>query len=225
MARPPQLIYVGDPMCSWCWGMAPTLERASGRNDLEFRVVVGGLRPGASAQPRDDRLRDVLTQHWDKVAAVSGQPFDHDALDRDGWVYDTELPAIAVVTMRAFAPSHTMRFFSRLQRAFYAERIDVTDSAVYPELVQGFPVDPGSFVAGLTGEEMRTAAGEDFAAARNLGVLGFPTLLFDMDGATQVLARGYATAGQVEDLLAYWVEGRQPASANTGSCDVGGSVC
>lgn len=225
MARLPQVIYVGDPMCSWCWGMAPTLETVSGRSDLEFRVVVGGLRPGVSAQPLDDRLRAVLIQHWDKVAAVSGQPFDRGALDRDGWVYDTELPAIAVVTMRALAPSHTMRFFSRLQRAFYAERIDVTDSAVYPRLVQGFPVDPGSFVAWLTGEQMRTAAWEDFAEARNLGVLGFPSLLLDLDGTTQVLARGYTTAGQVEDLLTHWVEGRQPASANTGSCDVGGSVC
>lgn len=225
MKNKPQLLYVGDPMCSWCWGMAPTLGRVAGRNDLEFRIVVGGLRPGASAQPLDDRLRTVLAHHWEKVAAISGQAFDHHVLDREGWVYDTELPAIAVVTMRSLAPEYTMRFFTRLQRAFYAEGVDVTDPTVYPDLIAGSPVDPAEYLDKLAGPEMRTVAWEDFAEARNLGVLGFPTLLLERDGTTQALARGYASPGQVEDLLTYWVEGRQPASANAGSCDLGGLVC
>ena len=46
-----KLIYVGDPMCSWCWGFAPEIESLA--DDYPIEVVVGGLRPGPSAQPLD----------------------------------------------------------------------------------------------------------------------------------------------------------------------------
>ena len=47
-----------------------------------------------------------------------------------GWVYDTELPCSAVVTVRNLNEKATLPFFARLQRAFYAERVDITDPSV-----------------------------------------------------------------------------------------------
>ena len=47
----PELIYVGDPMCSWCWGMAPALQAFAAhalQQELAFSVVLGGLRPGGA---------------------------------------------------------------------------------------------------------------------------------------------------------------------------------
>ena len=44
-----EFVYVGDPMCSWCWGFAPVLERMQEVYDVPLRVVVGGLRPGSEA--------------------------------------------------------------------------------------------------------------------------------------------------------------------------------
>ncbi len=41
-----ELIYVGDPMCSWCWGIAPQLDTLVRTHpDIPLRIVVGGLRP------------------------------------------------------------------------------------------------------------------------------------------------------------------------------------
>ncbi len=63
-------------------------------------------------------------------------PFDHEGLNKPaGWRYDTELPAMAVGTMRAMARGHELAFFHRLQRAFYAENIDVTDAATWAPLL------------------------------------------------------------------------------------------
>ena len=45
-----RIIYIGDPMCSWCWGIAPELDRLQAWTTLPFDVVVGGLRPGPSAE-------------------------------------------------------------------------------------------------------------------------------------------------------------------------------
>ena len=106
-----EFVYVGDPMCSWCWGFAPVLERMQEVYDVPLRVVVGGLRPGSEAEELDDRFAGVLAHHWEQVELASGQPFDSTPLERrEGWRYDTEVPAIAVVTMRELNEPQTVRF-------------------------------------------------------------------------------------------------------------------
>ncbi len=172
-----ELIYVGDPMCSWCWGFAPVLEQLDQRFELPLRVVVGGLRPGPAAEVLDEGLKQVLLHHWQQVEEASGQPFDHAGLDRVGWRYDTMVPDTAVVTMRHIDDAKTLPFFATLQRAFYEDVVDITDPAVYPTLLGAFDVDVQKFSELMGSDEMRDATIEDFRLAQRLGVSGFPTLL------------------------------------------------
>ncbi len=220
MTAKPTLIYVGDPMCSWCWGLAPTIERIAAREDVATRVVVGGLRPGENAAPLDDGLRQYLLHHWEKISELSGQPFSKSALQRENWVYDTEVPAIAVTTMRHLAEPETIRFLTHVQRAFYAGGVDITDPGVYPALLSGFDLDAADFMTEMASAEAKTRAWKDFAEARELGVLGFPTVLLEVDGSIQVLSRGYASSEHFDNQLAYWVELRQPNSADVGTCSI-----
>ena len=81
MQSRPELIYVGDPMCSWCWGMAPVVERLAARDDVDTRIIVGGLRPGPRAQVLDADMREMLAGHWAQVASVTGQPFNEQGLN------------------------------------------------------------------------------------------------------------------------------------------------
>jgi len=43
----PTIIYIGDPMCSWCYGFAPELSKTIDHfdNKANLRLVMGGLRP------------------------------------------------------------------------------------------------------------------------------------------------------------------------------------
>lgn len=200
-----EFVYVGDPMCSWCWGFAPVLERLVSHYDLPVRTVVGGLRPGSRAEQLDDEFREFLLHHWEQVEDKSGQPFDPAVLDRDGWAYDTEPACRAVVTMRELAPQETLRWFARLQRAFYAEGVDVTDLAAIPPLLDGFDVDADAFTRLLHAEETLERTREDFAESRSYGVTGFPTLLF-RDGDELFLATtGYLPWEQLEPGLTEWL--------------------
>ena len=115
-----RLIYVADPMCSWCWGFAPVLDELVERFALPVDVGGGGLRPGPAAQIVDDEWAQYLRGAWTSVAQASGQPFDFARLEQRGWLYDTELPCIAIVAMREQAPERARAFTARLQRAFYA---------------------------------------------------------------------------------------------------------
>ncbi len=196
----PTLVYIGDVMCSWCWGFAPELESIVDRSNLPTRVMVGGLRPGPSAESMTPALAAFLDHHWTQIEQLTGQPFDRSVFGWKNWRYDTELPAMAVVTMRALAPQQTLLFFNRLQRAFYGEAIDITDPSVYGDLLAGFDVDPASFLDRFTTEEIRAAAWRDFSTARSLGISGFPTLLLH-DGPYRRIAAGYRPAADIERTL------------------------
>lgn len=201
-----EFVYVGDPMCSWCWGFAPVLDRMQEVYDVPIRTIVGGLRPGAGAEVLDDRMERFLAHHWHQVEEASGQPFDHGFLRRrDGWRYDTEIPAVAVVTMRSLNPEATLAFNARLQRAFYAEGADITDPGAYPDLVAGFDVDGDEFARRFGSAEMRARAWEDFGEARSLGVAGFPTLLIDDGDRYRIVTRGFAPADRLLPALSDWI--------------------
>ena len=56
-----EIIYVGDPMCSWCWGISPDLIKLRDHyreSQVAFRIVLGGLRPGGG-DPWDDQMKEV----------------------------------------------------------------------------------------------------------------------------------------------------------------------
>jgi len=95
-----RLLYVMDPMCSWCWGFAPVIERIiADYPQLPLHLVAGGLRPGARA-PLDDAARSALGEHWEAVAIASGQPFLTPDDLPDAFVYNTEPACRALVTGR-----------------------------------------------------------------------------------------------------------------------------
>lgn len=223
--EPAALIYVVDPMCSWCWGFAPAFAAVRDHHrDLDVHVVAGGLRPGESAQPLNDSMRSFLSHHWEKVAEVTGQPFDQAGLDRDGWVYDTETADIALVTMRSLNPERIVEWVHHLHEAFYAKAIDVTDPDVYPDLVSGFDVDVDAFMLALASDEMRSATWKDFGLARQLGASGFPTVLGLRDGQAVTLTQGYVNAEQFDSLVHQWIEMTAPQIAPGAACSIDG-VC
>ncbi len=205
-----QLIYVGDPMCSWCWGFAPVKRRIEelchGR--AEVSLVVGGLRP-FTTEPQDDQRKAFLREHWREVGDKTGQPFAFHLLDRDDFVYDTEPVSRAAVVVRHLDGQATaLDFFSELQRAFYADNADVTEAATLTALAHDFGVDRDAFAARFETEEMRQATIDDFQLARSFGVTGFPTVVVKDGDDYAYLTVGYRPYDQLGALLDGWLDGR-----------------
>jgi putative protein-disulfide isomerase len=196
------LIYVGDPMCSWCWGFAPEIESLA--EDLAVEVVVGGLRPGPMAQTLDERMADFLSHHWVEIGERTGQPFDTGFLERrDGWVYDTEPAAIAVTQMREMNPNATLDYFTDVQMAFYGRGEDVTTFETLAALTAGYDIDREEFARALPTDEAKQRAWNDFSRSRNWGISGFPTLVGELeDGRLALLARGWTHAATIRERIA-----------------------
>jgi putative protein-disulfide isomerase len=208
LAVPDGVVYVGDPMCSWCWGLSPALDSLRARATdlgLPFTPVVGGLRPGGG-DAWTPSFRGFLRQHWEEVHERTGQPFSFELLSREQFTYDTEPACRAVVVARAELEvrgqaSRTWEFFAALQRAFYVEGRDLAEVANYEPLCRAFGLDFDAFKASFESPAARQRTFEEFNVVRAWGVHGFPTVLFKRAGKLTSLARGYATAEELVRAL------------------------
>lgn len=204
----PHLIYFSDPMCSWCYGFSTVVEeirKAFGRA-LPIRLVMGGLRPGTE-QPLTPQARQEITTHWKHVHEASGLPFDETVLS-DGFVYDTDPAARAVVIVRREDPELAVAFLARVQRAFYAEARDVTQGETLADLASEMGLDRARFLQQWESEDAKQETWRDYAISQRAGVTGFPTLVAgpNEEGVFGVVTRGYAPPEQVVGVLKDWIE-------------------
>ena len=68
-----KLVYVHDPMCSWCWGYAPSWHKlkAALESKLVVEYKVGGLAPD-SQYPMPQNMQDMLQNTWHKNSSAIG---------------------------------------------------------------------------------------------------------------------------------------------------------
>lgn len=200
--RRPSLIYVGDPLCTWCYGFGPELSAAHAAlgERAELRVIVGGLRP-YTAESMDAALKRYLREAWQNVAQASGLPFAFGLLERNDFVYDTEPACRAVVTARSLQANAALPVFLAIQDAFYRDNRDPTREDTLADAAQGAGLERAEFLARFGSEHMKQATRQDFAATRSLGIRGFPTLLLARNGDVVLIASGFARAAKMLETL------------------------
>ena len=190
----PHLIYVMDPMCSWCYGFAPVIKQLfdAYESKLQYKLVMGGLRPGTT-QVLDNKLKAEIEQHWKDVEQVTNQPFDYTFFDRTDFVYDTEPACRAIVTMRYLNSDAEYNMVAAVQSAFYAKNNDVTKPEVLALIATQFEVTEDEFLEKFNSDEMKEKTQQDFVIARHLQATAFPSLYLLNGTTVHPLSRGYRT--------------------------------
>ncbi|NWC80785.1 DsbA family protein [Pseudomonas putida] len=202
-----RLLYVMDPMCSWCWGFAPVAQAliAQAREaGVATRVVPGGLRRGAS--PLDTSTRKYILEHWQAVAEATGQPFAFEGAMPDGFVYDTEPACRALVAARELDAERVWPLLALIQRGFYQQGLDVTTAPQLVELAEQAGFDRATFADALLRADVRAATAADFSWVQDLGIAGFPTLLAERNGQLALLTNGYQPLQSLQPLLGRWLQ-------------------
>lgn len=191
------LIYIADPMCSWCYGFGPELTALlEGLPGLPTEIVTGGMR-AYNTEPLNDQSRAELMAHWQQVADKTGLSFSTDTISQEGFIYNTEPACRAVVTARQLAPKATLSVFQAIQHAFYAEGLDVTRTEVLSEVAAtaltkaGFPIGAAAFQTVFLSESAILGTHTDFNRTKEWGVDGFPTLVLEHNGSLDLVTAGF----------------------------------
>ena len=202
-----RLIYIADPMCSWCYGFGPELTTLlSGLPDTQLELIVGGLR-AYNTEVMDEQLKTTLLSHWEKVAETSGLPFSDKALSQDGFIYDTEPACRAVVATGLLAPQAALDVFHAIQHGFYAEGMDTTKGSILASIAvkilqdSDFDIDEAGFLETFESDEAKAATQADFAQTQRWGVHGFPTLVLEHAGELHLITFGFVRTEVLVDRL------------------------
>ena len=202
------LIYVGDAMCSWCYGFAKPLDELLADPQrtapLQLALVVGGLRP-FTTEPMTAQRVNELAGHWHHVAEASGQPFTpvpHTAMHLPGFVYDTEPGSRATVTVRSLWPQQVWRYFKTVQHAFYAEGRNVVEPGVLADIAEQLGLPRAEFAAAFASQAMRDATLRDFQQSQAWGIRGFPTLVAEHGDHLHLVGSGYMPIATLREKLA-----------------------
>jgi putative protein-disulfide isomerase len=204
-----KLVFVGDPMCSWCYGFAHELTSVVSQTpDLELEIIVGGMGAG-STTVLDDAGKQFRLGNWARVEQASGARFNRDALmARKNFVYDTEPVCRAVVTARKLAPAASeLDFFHAFQKAFYMDGLDTTDGQALAEIGVAALADANvdvsvqQFLKTWSSPEVIHATRADFQRTAALGVTGFPTVFAEKGGKLTRISSGFIPGNQLEHAL------------------------
>lgn len=202
-----QLIYILDPMCSWCWGFNPVMQQVLKQAQaagIKVTLRVGGLRTGQQAL-LDDSKRAYILQHWRTVAQTTAQPFDFAKALPSGFLYDTEPACRALVVAQQLDKRYLFAFLDRLQQAFYQEGQDITQPSLLRELAVQAGYDSSAFCEAFDAPQAHLDTQADFAWVGNLAVSGFPTVLAQHGSQYALITNGYQSYTALEPLLNRWI--------------------
>lgn len=208
--KPIKLVYFTDPVCSFCWGIEPQLKRLKLEygDSIEVEYRMGGLlkdwsyNAGGISKPSD------VAHHWDEVSGYVQMPIDGDI-----WLEDplasSYPPSIAFKAAQVQGEERALTFLRRMREMVFLEK---TNIAKWENISQA-AVDVGLDTSRLKTDyetTARTRFEEDLKLSQQMGVRGFPTLVFlDTAGKRQV-AYGARSYDDMEKSIQKLVPNIQP---------------
>jgi len=200
------LLYFADPMCSWCWGFSPVIDEIKKRYDNEFKIalILGGLRPW-STEPIASTMRTEILHHWHEVHHRTCQPFNFENAMPADFVYNTEPPSRAVVTMGMIKPEVVFAYFKAIQEAFYTQQKNVTKQDILLDIANQFEVDRDVFQAKFQSDELKKKTLSHFHKAHLYEVRGFPSLVLENSDGKYRLTHGYRTFNEIKPEIETWL--------------------
>ena len=198
-----EIIFVVDPMCSWCWGFSPVMETLlrTQSDRYQFSLVVGGLRTKGEML-WNEISKEYLRGHWKQVSQRTGQLFSDSLFEKEQFEYDTYPSCKAVVTVRElFGMESAFSYLHSIQEAFYTKAQDVTSVDVLTGLLKELGLDSELFLTFFKSERAQLLMEHDFAKARSMGANAFPSVVIIDEEGHMVAQKGYRSLLEMQTLL------------------------
>ena len=173
------LLYVHDPMCSWCWGFARAYDELIERLPKGMSVVriLGGLAPD-SDEPMSEDMKNYLSQTWATIQArVPGTEFNFDYWTECQPRRSTYPACRGVIAARQQGPDWDSLMTRGIQHAYYLNARNPSNNSTLIGVAEEIGLDPKAFEQDLESEETQQTLMDELAFSRKMGVQGFPSLV------------------------------------------------
>lgn len=196
-----EIIFVVDPMCSWCWGFSPVIESLKNDDNYIISLVVGGLRTSGQLN-WDENTKAYLQSHWEQVNKSTGQTFSNTLFEKTDFDYDTYPACKAIVTVRElFGMQQAFTYLHTLQEAFYTKGEDITKVDVLVRLLDPAEIDVEKFKTFYISKRAQVLMEHDFAKARSMGANAFPSVVIIDKEGHMICQKGYRSLQEMKNIL------------------------
>jgi len=188
--KPVKVIYYTDPICSSCWGIEPQLRKLKLEygNTLEIEYKMGGLLPDWSYnQGGISKPSDVALQ-WDEASIYYDMPIDGDV-----WLEDplnsSYPPSIAYKAAQMQDNEKAILFLREIREMVFLQKKNIAKWEHLETAAKNTELNITQFNSDYNGKAKELFY-EDLKLGKELGVRGFPFLLFSNNEGTTAFVYG-----------------------------------
>ncbi len=135
-----QITYLFDPLCGWCSGASPALEKLSQIDGVTLNLAPTGLFAGEASRPMDKQFAAYAWQNDQRIARLTGQPFTdayrENVLGTVGGLFDSAPATLGLVAVGLTEPARELEALKALQRARYQDGRNNSDLTVVAEALK-----------------------------------------------------------------------------------------
>ncbi|MFT5659075.1 MAG: putative protein-disulfide isomerase [Gammaproteobacteria bacterium] len=197
------LIYVHDPMCSWCFGFTNTLQSLIDQLPADIKVtrLLGGLAPD-SDDPMPESMRSMLEQNWQRIEQmIPGVQFNYDFWTQCQPRRSTYPACRTVIAARNQGEAFDELMTRQIQQAYYRQVRNPSDDSTLIELAGEIGLDVDVFANDLNSTETQQQLLDEINTGRSLGVNGFPSLMLNHGGRHELIYTDYVEAQPMLDQI------------------------
>ncbi|EGT3622886.1 TPA: DsbA family protein [Morganella morganii subsp. sibonii] len=173
------LHYIYDPLCGWCYGIAPFIQAAH-KQGVTIALHGGGMITGSQRRPADDSMRDMIRSHNQRITQMTGQPFTdafYALLKNQEWVMDSVPPIAAILSAQAQS-GKGIDMLDACQKAYYQDGLPLNH-----DTLRKLADTLGISDIQSDNTEQHISESRQLFVHNPTG--GFPTLLLEEDGVFQ----------------------------------------
>jgi putative protein-disulfide isomerase len=199
--------YLFDPLCGWCYGASPVIQKLGQQTGLSLELAPSGLFAGGG-RTMDAAFADYAWSNDLRIAKLTGQRFTEDyrskVLGRHGSRFDSAATTLALTAVRLSEPLRELDVLKALQEARYVRGLDTCEVSVVEALLrdQGLIAaadrlaTPDAELLAINAARIQKAQG----LMQTLGMQGVPALVVTDDKGSRLL-RGDVLYGSFDNLL------------------------
>jgi len=189
----PRLIYIHDPMCSWCYAFSASLQ-ALQRDlppEIGFHYVLGGLAPDTTT-PMPMEMQQALQQTWRRIeTTVPGVRFNFDFWTATTPIRSTYPACRALLAARQQGPDCETQLLRAIQSAYYQQARNPSLLDTLEQCAAEVGLDTVAFGRALRSPAIEQALQHDIQTSRGMGVTAYPSLRLLHEGQQSAITVDY----------------------------------
>jgi len=190
------LLYVHDPMCSWCYGFKPTLTKIISelKGKINIQYMLGGLAPDTD-KDMPLSLQNSIKSNWKQIEkTIPNIKFNYDFWALCKPRRSTYPSCRAVIAATKQHHKYEKLMIEAIQSAYYLHSQNTSDYNVLYELAKAIELDVDLFFKDIHSNKINIELNNQISHCRIIGADSFPSLFLSTQNSYQEIALDYNDA-------------------------------